>query len=41
MSKPFVDHIGVLVADMEKAVEMFRKLFKMAPDMAKDRPDHE
>ena len=39
MSKPFVDHIGVLVADMDKAVEMFRKLFKMAPDMTKDRPD--
>ena len=39
MSKPYVDHIGVLVADMDKAVEMFRKLFKMDPDMTKDRPD--
>lgn len=39
MSKPKVDHIGVLVPDMDKAIAMFSKLFGMAPDSTQDRSD--
>ena len=39
MDKPFVDHIGILVPDIDKAIAMFQRLFNVPVDWSKDRPD--
>jgi len=39
MTIPHVDHIGVLVPDMDRAIEMFKNLFGIEPASTPDRPD--
>lgn len=39
MSVPYVDHIGILVPDIDKAIAMFQRLFDVPIDWSKDRPD--
>jgi methylmalonyl-CoA/ethylmalonyl-CoA epimerase len=39
MSRTRIDHIGILVADLEAAVKRFESLFG-APKMVKEMPEH-
>ncbi len=38
MTKPTIDHIGIIVADLDQAVAQMRPLFGV-PKMTKDMPD--
>ena len=37
MSKPHIDHIGVIVPDMEKALSLLEKLFGVEPGPIKEK----
>tara|TARA_B100000315_G_scaffold258243_1_gene309674 strand:- start:500 stop:913 length:414 start_codon:yes stop_codon:yes gene_type:complete len=39
MSGLRIDHLGIIVADLEKAIERFRALTKSEPAYTKDMPD--
>jgi methylmalonyl-CoA/ethylmalonyl-CoA epimerase len=39
MSAPHIDHIGIIVADLDKGIEMMGRLMKNAPDYVKEMPE--
>jgi methylmalonyl-CoA/ethylmalonyl-CoA epimerase len=39
MAKMAVDHIGVVVPDLDQAIETFRTLFGIEPEGRQERPD--
>jgi methylmalonyl-CoA/ethylmalonyl-CoA epimerase len=39
MNKPVVDHIGVIVADLDATIAMFERLFGGAPASVKEMPE--
>ena len=39
MSQPFVDHIGIIVEDMEAALGLLDRLFGMKPEEIQEMPD--
>lgn len=39
MREPYVDHIGIVVADLERASAMYERLFDVPFDWSRDRPD--
>lgn len=39
MNKPVVNHIGIIVADLEAGMAMFERLFASAPASVKEMPE--
>ncbi len=39
MTAPVIDHVGIIVADLDAAVDKFRCLFPDGPSLVKDMPD--
>jgi methylmalonyl-CoA/ethylmalonyl-CoA epimerase len=39
MKEPYVDHIGIVVEDMERSIAMYERLFDVPLDWSRDRPD--
>jgi methylmalonyl-CoA/ethylmalonyl-CoA epimerase len=39
MPKPHVDHIGIIVADLEKSVALFERLWGIKPSGIKEMPE--
>lgn len=39
MNKPVVDHIGIIVADLDAGIEMFKRLFASDPASVREMPE--
>ena len=39
MKTPVVDHIGIVVEDLDKTLLLFKKMFGLKPGMKKEMPD--
>jgi methylmalonyl-CoA epimerase len=39
MSRPYIDHIGIIVDNLDRAIGLFERMFDIKPNSIKDMPD--